>query len=104
TLVSVMDVHGVGPDAIMVEREEALVLNDASPMSTLPKGKLDLLGAKVITEYGQLLGKVSAVFLSLIEPFSVIYEVRSSILDKLLGHAFCFPASLACARSADGSA
>jgi uncharacterized protein YrrD len=103
-LVSIVDVHDIGPDAIIVERDESLVPSDESPVKTLPKAKENLIGVKVITEHGQLLGNISNLFLCLDKTPSFIYEVRSSLFDKLLGRAFYFAASLGCAFSDDRTA
>ena len=103
-LVSIRDVHGIGPDAIMVEGEESLVLTDASPLKPLPRSKRDLVGVKVLTEHGQLLGNIANLFLFISKRPVFIYEVRSSLLDKLLGRAFYFAASLGCAFSDDRTA
>lgn len=103
-LVSMLDVHGIGPDAIIVEHDQSLILPDASPLNTLPKAKNGLIGVKVITEHGQLLGKISDLFVCVTKRPVLIYEVRSSLLDSLLGRAFYFAASLGCAFAADGTA
>ena len=103
TLVSMTDVHDIGPDAVIVERDGSLLSNDESPVKTLPKAKENLIGVKVITEHGQLLGNISNLFLCLDRKPSFIYEVRSSLFDKLLGRAFYFAASLGCAFSDDGT-
>jgi len=103
-LVSILDVHGIGPDAIIVEGDHCLVLTDASPLKTVPKAKSDLIGVKVITEHGQLMGSVANLFLCATRRPIFIYEVRSSLIDKLLGRAFYFAASLGCALSDDRSA
>ena len=103
-LASVIDVHGIGPDAIMIERDEALVPMNASPLRDAPRVKANLFSVKVITEHGQLLGNISDAFLCLLKEPVFIYEVRSSLFDKLLGHAFYFPASLGCAFSDDRTA
>lgn len=103
-LASIIDVHDVGPDAIMVERDVSLVLAEASPLNTLPKARANLLGTDVITEHGQSMGKISDLFLTPTAPFGFIYEVRSSIFDKLLGHAFYCAGSLGCALSEDRTA
>ena len=95
-------VHSIGSDAIMVDRDDSLVQFDRSTIKTLPRAKKDLIGVKVITEHGELMGKISALFLCLAETPVFIYEVRSSIFDKLLGHAVYFAASLGCAFSDDG--
>lgn len=103
-LVSMLDVHDIGPDAIIVERDGSLVPSDESPVKTLAKAKENLIGVKVITEHGQLLGNISNLFLCLDKRPAFIYEVRSSLFDKLLGRAFYFAASLGCAFSDDRTA
>jgi uncharacterized protein YrrD len=103
-LVSFIDLHGIGPDAIMIEREECLVLVDASPLKSVPRVKANLMGVKIITEHGKLLGNISDAALCMVKDPKFIYEVRSSILDMLFGRAYYFPASLGCAFADDGSA
>ena len=103
-LVSILDIHGIGPDAVMVDGEQSLVLTEASPLNTLPRAQADLINVKVLTEHGQLLGNIANLFLCLTERPVFIYEVRSSLIDKLLGRAFYFAASLGCAFSDDRSA
>ena len=102
-LVSVLDVHGIGPDAVVVELDQSLVLLEASPLSVLPKAKEDLTRVKVMTDRGQHLGSISNVFLCIDRRPTFIYEVRSSFIDALLGRAWYFAASLDCALSADGA-
>lgn len=103
-LTSMLDVHDIGPDAIIVERDQSLAPVNDSSLKTLPKAKDNLIGVKVITEHGQLLGKISNLYLCIDKKPVFIYEVRSSLLDKLLGRAFYFAASLGCAFSDDGTA
>jgi len=104
TLVSMLDVHGMGPDAIIVKGDESLVLADASPLATLPRAMADLVNVKVLSEHGHLLGSIANLFLCFDKRPVFIYEVRSSLIDKLLGRAFYFAASLGCAFSDDQSA
>jgi sporulation protein YlmC with PRC-barrel domain len=107
-LVDNHEIHSIGPDAVMVDDEESLALPEQSTIKAFPQAKNELIGVKVITESGHLLGKIANLFMHPAEtPVHAaekpvfIYEVRSSIIDKLLGHAFFFPASLGCAFSAD---
>jgi len=107
-LVDNHEIHSIGPDAVMVDDEESLASPEQSSIKALPRAKNELIGVKVITESGQLLGKIANLFMHPAEtPVHsaetpvFIYEVRSSVLDKLLRHAFFFPASLGCAFSAD---
>ena len=102
-LASIIDVHGIGPDAVMVEGDQSLVLVDASPLNTLPRAKQNLVGVKVITEHGLRLGEISNLYLCIDDRPAFIYEVRSSLFDKLLGRAFYFAASLGSAFADDGT-
>jgi hypothetical protein len=102
-LVSIINVHGLGPHAIMIDGERSLLSSEAQ-LNSLPKAKQDLARVKVLTDTGELLGKISRVFLCLTPPHVFIYEVRSSILHMLRGHALYFPASLGGALSADATA
>ncbi len=102
-LASILDMHEIGPDAVMVESDTSLVLAEASPLNTLPKAKKNLTGVKVVTEHGQVLGAISNLYLCFAKRPIFIYEVRASLIDKLLGRASYVPASLSCAFSQDRS-
>jgi uncharacterized protein YrrD len=102
-LVDRQDIHSIGPDAVMVVREQSLVSPDQSALQSLPLARTNLIGVKVITEGGEVLGEIAKVYIHIAETSSFIYEVRSSILDKLLGHALYFPAALGCAFSDDAT-
>lgn len=98
-LVSQREIRSIGPDAVMLESERSLVSDERSPIQTFPLAKNNLTGVKVISEGGELLGEIANIYIHLGDTSLLIYEVRSSIVDKLLGHAFYFPASGACAFS-----
>jgi len=102
-LVSILDVQGIGPAAVMLEGDYSLVLVDASPLKSLPQAKQNLIGVKVFTEQGLQLGEISNLYLCIDHRPAFIYEVRSSLFDKLLGRAFYFAASLGRAFSGDGA-
>ena len=102
-LASILDVHGIGPDAVVVEHDQSLVLVDASPLNALPRAKDDLIGVKVMSDRGHHIGSISNVFLCIDKQPTFIYEVRSSFFDALLGRASYFAASLGCALSEDGA-
>lgn len=103
-LVSIIDVHGIGPDAVIVEGEQRMVPAATSPLRTVPRAKSELIRVNVITERGHLMGNVANLFLCNSRTPAFIYEVRSSLFDKLLGRAFYFAASMGCALSDDRSA
>ena len=100
-LASILDVHDIGPDAVIVERDEALVLVAASPLNKLPRARRDLVGVKVITDRGQILGAISNLYLCIEKRPVFIYEIRSSFIDMLLGRRGYFAGSHACAFSTD---
>lgn len=88
------EVHSIGPDAVMINNENSALPEQSSPLKALPPAINKLVGAEVVTESGKVLGHVANVFINLDAKPLLIYEVRSSLLDKLLGHALFFPASL----------
>lgn len=100
-LVDYGEIYSFGPDAVMINGDESAVPVEVSPLRVLPLAKSNLTGINVVTEGGRLLGQIANVFIHLGETVLLIYEVRSSLLDKLLGHALFFQASQARAISAD---
>jgi uncharacterized protein YrrD len=100
-LVDYREIYSFGPDAVMINGDTSAVLVEVSPLRTLPLAKGNLTGVNVVTEGGRLLGQIASVYIHLAETLVLIYEVRSSLLDKLLGHALFFPASQGRAISAD---
>jgi uncharacterized protein YrrD len=102
-LIAYQEIYSFGPDAVMVNSDESAIPAADSPLKTLPLAKHNLIGIKVITEGGKVLGQITNVYIHLAETSLFIYEVRSSLLDKLLGHTLYFPASFGCALSADGA-
>lgn len=95
------EIYGFGPDAVMVNSDESAVPVQDSPLKALPSAKNNLIGVNVVTEGGKLLGQIANVYIRLAETLLLIYEVRSSILDKLLGHSLYFPATNSRAISGD---
>ena len=100
-LVDSRDIHSFGPDAVMIKADESAVTVQDSPLKMLPLAKNNLAGTNVVTESGKLLGQVANIYIRLSETALLIYEVRSSILDKLLGHTLFFPALQGRALSED---
>src|SRR5258705_4788990 len=84
-LVYYAQIHSIGPDAVMIVGEESLLSAGESQLKDLPLAKSQLIGVKVLTEDGQFVGKISDIILRMVDPPDFIYEVRSSIFDKLLG-------------------
>jgi uncharacterized protein YrrD len=102
-LVDCREIYSFGPDAVMIKSDESAVPVPDSPLQASPLAKHNLIGVKVITEGGKLLGQVTHVYIHLAETSFFVYEVRSSLLDKLLGHTLYFPASWGCALSEDAT-
>jgi len=87
------DIYSVGPDAVMVNNDDSVKFEQDSTFSGAPLAKKNIAGAKIITDGGKLLGQVANVYVHTAAPPLVIYEVRESLLDKLLGRALFIPAS-----------
>jgi len=100
--VDLSEIHSLGPDAVMIEDEESLLAPDQSLLRHLPLARNQLIKVRVLTESGQLLGRLASVFIDLAEPPSFVFQVRSSIMDKLLGRGLFFRASLARAFADEG--
>ena len=100
-VIEIREVYSIGPDAVMVESDDSLSPAGGSPLAEAPLAKKELLGASVVTEGGRLLGQAADVFVRDSSPPQVIYEVRESVLDKLLGRTTFIPASAGRAVSAD---
>lgn len=100
-LVDYGEIYSFGPDAVMINGDASAVPVGVSPLRILPLAKSNLLGVSVVTEGGRLLGQIANLYLHLAETLLLVYEVRASLLDKLLGHALFFPATQARAISAD---
>jgi uncharacterized protein YrrD len=95
------DIYSFGQDAVMAQNDEGAVIPAEGELLQRPCAKRDLVGANIISEGGKILGRVSNVFLHLTPPPLAIYEVRDSMLDKLLGRVLYVPASFARALSSD---
>ncbi|MCA1557501.1 MAG: PRC-barrel domain-containing protein [Acidobacteria bacterium] len=94
------EIYSIGPDAIMVNSDRSAIPSEGSPVKGSPLAMNKLVGVEVMTEGGKVLGQVANIFMHLAEEPVLIYEVRSSILDKLLGRSLFFPASQGHAYSA----
>ena len=100
-LLDYREVYSFGRDAVMANRDDSLVPPDDSRLAGAPRAKKDISGARVVTEGGALLGEVANVFVHVAPPPLVVYEVRESVIDKLLGRGLFIPASLGRALSED---
>lgn len=103
-LIDAQEIYSFGEDAVMVNSDSAAIPVQVSPLKAAPLARSDLMKANVVTESGKLLGQIANIFIHLApEKSPLFYEVRSSLLDKLLGHSLFFPAAWGRALSQDGS-
>ena len=100
-LIEMEGIYSFGHDAVMIKSDESAVPLEHSSIKRAPLARQHLNGAKVITEDGRLLGHLANIFIQFAEPPLIVYEVRSSLLDKLLKQALFFPASWGGAISDD---
>ncbi|MDQ6788452.1 MAG: PRC-barrel domain-containing protein [Acidobacteriota bacterium] len=92
-------VYSFGQDAVMANDDDSIVALDDGWVETHSHAKKHLLGIKIVTESGNLLGQVANIFVRLTPPPIAVYEVRESVLDKLLGRNLFIPASTGSALS-----
>ncbi|PYS98324.1 MAG: hypothetical protein DMF63_16875 [Acidobacteria bacterium] len=96
------DIYSFGRDAIMVRAGDSIEpWDDSNLQSGQQAGKL--IGTKIITESGDVLGQITNVFVTMRPPPQILYEIRNSIIDKLLGREFFLPASVGYALSDDAT-
>lgn len=79
------EIYSFGRDAVMANADNSLPPVDEAWLSGQPNVKEHLIGTKVITESGRLLGNIANVFVTVQAPPFVVYEIRESMLDRLLG-------------------
>ena len=95
------EIYSFGRDAIMARSDSSIMTPETAwPAPSLSVGE-HLIGTKIFSESGQSSGGISNVFVTLQPPPFVIYEIRDSILDKLLGREFFILASSRHALSDD---
>jgi len=95
------NIYSFGKDAVMANDDESIVAIKDDWLENHSHAKKHLLGVKIVTESGNLLGQVADIYVRLTEPPFIIYDVRESILDKLLGRNFFMLASAGSALSDD---
>ncbi len=94
------EIYSLGADAVMARGDRSTANLSDSSISSYPLARKNITGAKIITEGGKLLGEVASVYVDTASsPIAIIYEVRESLLDKLLRRAVFIPASAGLAVS-----
>ena len=96
------DIHSFGRDAVMVRSDDSIRFLDSGQFDKGQQAS-KLIGTKIITESGDVLGHITNVFVTLKPPPNILYEARQSLLDKLLGREFFIPASIGHALSDDAA-
>lgn len=95
------DIYSFGKDAIMAIADEKIVPLEENWVKHHSHAKRHLMGINVVTESGNLIGKVADIHVRLSAPPVVIYEVGETVLDRWLGRDFFIPASAGTALSSN---
>ena len=93
-------IYSIGKDAVMVVSDDSVAAATGADERRIRRAR-DLLGTQVVMESGEILGEIADVFVTLKPPPAVLYEVRRSMLDRMLGRTFFIPASVGNVLSAD---
>ena len=94
-------IHSFGRDAVMAAADTAITALEEDAVLAGGRPAKQLIGTKIITESGDVLGEITDLLVTLQPPPRIIYEARRSLIDKLLGREFFLPASLGHALSDD---
>jgi uncharacterized protein YrrD len=94
------DIYSFGHDAVMAVSEEPLKPLEEMDLASFPRAA-GLIGTKILTVSGNMLGQIRNVFVTLQPPPVVVYSVGESMLDRLLGREFYILASAGNALSDD---
>jgi uncharacterized protein YrrD len=95
-------IYSFGRDAVMAESDEAVRVITENE-AVVGRNAKDLFGTNIVMESGVILGEISDILVTLKPPPAVLYEVRRSMLDRLLGRTFFIPASVAYVLSDDAA-
>jgi uncharacterized protein YrrD len=96
------EIYNFGKDAVMVRTDESIVPLENGALARGQQAS-KLIGTKIITESGDVLGQIADIFVTLKPPPHILYEARQSLFDKLLGREFFLPASVGYALSDDAA-
>ena len=92
----------IGQDAVMTSWESFEYAGERSRgMADGVRAVDELIGSNVVTEDGDLLGRISEVYIRADKPLA-IYRVAESRLQKFLGKGFFLPGDLARSYSLEG--
>jgi uncharacterized protein YrrD len=79
------NVYSFGHDAVMVNGENHVTVLTDEWIAQHPHAKKHLIGTNVLTEAGNHLGQIGNLYVRLTQPPAVIYEMRGSMWDSILG-------------------
>jgi uncharacterized protein YrrD len=92
----------IGPDAVMTSWESFAHAGDrSSEMAGGVRALDELAGTNIVTEDGDLLGRISEVYIRADKP-QAIYRVVESRIQKFLGRGFFLPGDAARSYAPDG--
>jgi len=83
--VDYRNVYSFGADAVMINDESHITVISNEWFDQHPHAKKHLVGTNVLTEAGNHLGEIGNIYVRLTTPPMVIYELRGSLWDKLMG-------------------
>lgn len=83
--VDYQNVYSFGHDAVMVNDESQITVLSDEWVAQHPHAKKHLVGTNVLTEAGNHLGEIGDIYVRLTQPPMVIYELRGSMWDSLMG-------------------
>lgn len=83
--VDYQNVYSFGHDAVMVNDESHITVISDEWVEQHPHAKKHLVGTNVLTDAGNHLGEIGNIYVRLTTPPMVIYELRGSMWDSLMG-------------------
>ena len=87
------NIYSFGKDAVMVNEDQSITVLTDEWVAQHPHAKKHLIGTNVMAEGGNHLGQIGNIFVRLTAPPAVIYEMRGSMWDSLMGrNLFIFAA------------
>ena len=95
------NIYSFGKDAVMANDESHITVLNDEWIAQHPHAKKHLIGTNVLTEGGNHLGEIGNIYVRLTSPPDVIYEMRGSMWDKLMGRSMFIYAAHAGALSSN---
>lgn len=100
--IDYQNVYSFGTDAVMVNDESQVTVLSDEWVAQHPHAKKHLVGTRVISEGGSILGEIGNLYVRLTQPPAVIYELRGgSVWDNLMGRGMYIYAANAAAISSN---